>query len=110
LTPFLGAAEIADFAARNSCRDLAFSLGPSLGRRGAGPCPSCNGRKTARRFDVIDSRGLHSTWIDPKRPGAKLTIADPDSGEVLSAKKMRGHKAGGFHSAGAGRKQSINRW
>ena len=38
---------------------------------------------------------LHRTWIDPDRPGAKATVADPDSGEILPAKKMRGHKLGG---------------
>jgi hypothetical protein len=41
-------------------------------------------------------RGLHMTWIDPARPGDKAAIFDPDTGEALTAKKMRGSKAGMF--------------
>jgi len=40
--------------------------------------------------------GLHRTWIDAQRPGAKAQIFDPDSGEALPSKKMRGSKQGGF--------------
>ena len=40
--------------------------------------------------------GVHITWIDPARPGKKAAIFDPDTGEALPAKKMRGHKAGGY--------------
>ena len=39
---------------------------------------------------------LHRTWIDAERPGKKATIVDPETGAVLPAKKMRGHKQGGF--------------
>jgi hypothetical protein len=39
---------------------------------------------------------LHRTWIDPRQPGAKARIADPETGEALPAKKMRGHKQGGW--------------
>lgn len=41
-------------------------------------------------------RGLHQTWIDPANPGEKATIADPDTGEILQSKKMRGSKSGCF--------------
>ncbi len=41
-------------------------------------------------------RGLHQTWIDTARPGVKADIFDPETGEALPAKKMRGHKAGGY--------------
>jgi hypothetical protein len=39
--------------------------------------------------------GLHQTWIDPDRPGEKAEILDPDTGELLNAKKMRGSIGGG---------------
>ena len=44
-------------------------------------------------------RGLHITWIDPARPGKKANIFDPDDGEALNPKKMRGSKAGGYIDA-----------
>lgn len=40
--------------------------------------------------------GLHITWIDSARPGQKAALLDPVTGDELPAKKMRGHKAGGF--------------
>lgn len=40
-------------------------------------------------------RGLHITWIDLARRKGKAEIVDPDTGEVLPAKKMRGSKLGG---------------
>jgi hypothetical protein len=40
--------------------------------------------------------GLHITWIDPACSGEKAKLFDPESGEALPAKKMRGCKAGGF--------------
>ncbi|WP_296585699.1 CHC2 zinc finger domain-containing protein [Xanthobacter sp.] len=40
-------------------------------------------------------RGLHMTWIDLSRRKGKAEIVDPDTGEVLPAKKMRGSKLGG---------------
>ena len=33
---------------------------------------------------------LHITWIDPDQPGQKARIIDPDTGEILNSKKMRG--------------------
>jgi len=36
--------------------------------------------------------GVHITYIDPDRPGKKLHIVCPDSGEVLPSKKIRGSK------------------
>ena len=40
--------------------------------------------------------GLHLTWIDAANPGSKASILDPDTGERLNPKKMRGHKLGGY--------------
>lgn len=39
--------------------------------------------------------GLHITWIDLGQPKGKAAILDPDTGEVLPAKKVRGVMAGG---------------
>lgn len=39
--------------------------------------------------------GLHITWIDLGQPKGKAAIADPASGALLPAKKVRGSKAGG---------------
>jgi hypothetical protein len=36
--------------------------------------------------------GVHMTWFDPDDAGKKATIADPATGEVLPAKKIRGSK------------------
>jgi hypothetical protein len=38
-------------------------------------------------------RGGHVTWIDPESFG-KAEIVDPETGEVLPAKKVRGSKSG----------------
>lgn len=38
---------------------------------------------------------VHMTWLDPSRPGRKLEVADPDTGETAPAKKVRGSKRGG---------------
>lgn len=45
----------------------------------------------------VDGRfaGLHTTWVDPAAPGSKASIVDPETGEVLPAKKVRGSKKGG---------------
>jgi len=43
--------------------------------------------------------GVHITWIDPERPGKKAEIFDPETGEALPAKKMRGRKLGGYIDA-----------
>ncbi|MFG1332043.1 CHC2 zinc finger domain-containing protein [Xanthobacter autotrophicus] len=40
-------------------------------------------------------RGLHQTWIDLSTPRGKAEIIDPDTGELLEAKKVRGSKQGG---------------
>jgi hypothetical protein len=40
--------------------------------------------------------GLHRTWVNPSRPGEKAEIFDPETGEKLPAKKMRGTKQGGY--------------
>ncbi|MFG1465237.1 CHC2 zinc finger domain-containing protein [Xanthobacter sp. DSM 24535] len=40
-------------------------------------------------------RGLHCTWLDLDQPKGKAVIADPETGEVLAAKKVRGSKQGG---------------
>jgi hypothetical protein len=39
-------------------------------------------------------RGLHLTWLDLGAPKGKAAIADPATGELLPAKKMRGSKKG----------------
>jgi len=40
--------------------------------------------------------GAHITYLDLARPKGKAVIVDPDTGEVLPAKKIRGSKKGGF--------------
>jgi hypothetical protein len=39
-------------------------------------------------------RAVHVTWIDIARPGHKAEIRNPDTGELLPSKKVRGSKAG----------------
>lgn len=39
-------------------------------------------------------QGLHCTWLDLSRPKGKAEIFDPDTGEELPAKKVRGSKRG----------------
>lgn len=39
--------------------------------------------------------GLHITWIDLAQPKGKAVIIDPDTGEELASKKVRGLKKGG---------------
>lgn len=39
--------------------------------------------------------GLHFTWIDLARPDGKAEFFDPETGEALPAKKVRGSKQGG---------------
>ncbi|GAN49205.1 putative DNA primase [Methylobacterium sp. ME121] len=39
--------------------------------------------------------GLHATWIDLSAPGGKVLIADPATGELVPAKKVRGSATGG---------------
>jgi hypothetical protein len=40
--------------------------------------------------------GLHITWLSADRPPTKLELPDPDSGEIVPAKKMRGSKTGAY--------------
>ncbi|WP_323034120.1 CHC2 zinc finger domain-containing protein [Pararhodobacter sp.] len=40
-------------------------------------------------------RGLHMTWLDLSRPKGKAEFADPETGEILPAKKCRGSVLGG---------------
>jgi hypothetical protein len=39
--------------------------------------------------------GVHRTWLDLNRPNGKATIANPDTGEILDAKKVEGSQKGG---------------
>lgn len=39
--------------------------------------------------------GVHRTWFDPTRPGAKVMIVDPETGEESPAKKVLGLVRGG---------------
>jgi hypothetical protein len=39
--------------------------------------------------------GLHITWIDLDQTGGKAKVIEPETGELLPAKKVRGSKAGG---------------
>ncbi|KOX58954.1 hypothetical protein ADL19_06605 [Streptomyces purpurogeneiscleroticus] len=39
--------------------------------------------------------GVHATWIDLDVPGGKVLIGDPDTGELVPAKKVRGSAGGG---------------
>lgn len=44
--------------------------------------------------------GLHTTWIDPAGPKGKAMIVDPETGEIMPSKKVRGTKAGGYIDLG----------
>jgi hypothetical protein len=44
--------------------------------------------------------GLHLTYLDLSKPKGKAEIVDPDSGELMPAKKVRGSKQGGFIELG----------
>ncbi|WP_066918391.1 CHC2 zinc finger domain-containing protein [Methylobacterium sp. CCH5-D2] len=39
--------------------------------------------------------GVHQTWIDLSDPGGKARVADPKTGEIVPAKKVRGSVHGG---------------
>ncbi|WP_374307203.1 DNA primase [Methylocella sp.] len=39
--------------------------------------------------------GVHRTWIDLSQPGGKALVADPKTGELAPAKKVRGSVRGG---------------
>jgi hypothetical protein len=102
-------------AERAICRAAAWSCrglpGPAL-PRGA-PISTASevddvGRKSARRAVARAGHagrlhppdrhfgGLHMTWLVDADPPRKLELADPATGEVLPAKKMRGSKTGAF--------------
>jgi hypothetical protein len=71
---------------------LDFWHGPD-GARAAihtGPAMVAAVRLADGRFGAV-----HTTWVDPDRPGSKATISDPATGEVLPSKKVRGAKKGG---------------
>ncbi len=41
-------------------------------------------------------QGVHITWFDPHHAGEKVRLIDPDTGETLPSKKIRGSKAQGW--------------
>ena len=55
-------------------------------------------RGPAMLAPIVDATGrfraLHTTWLDLSRPNGKALIKDPETGEELPAKKVRGSKAG----------------
>ncbi len=72
--------------------------------------PAMDGRKARTKWRIIHRgpamlwpitapdghfMGLHATWIDPSGENGKAEIFDPDTGEQLPAKKVRGSKKGG---------------
>lgn len=50
--------------------------------------------------EVARFSGLHITWLDRDPRNGKANIADPETGEVLVSKKVRGSKAGGYIDLG----------
>lgn len=60
------------------------------------PCVIHRGPVMLACFQRADGRfgGLHITYVDPARPGRKMALTDPETGEALNAKKMRGTKKG----------------
>jgi hypothetical protein len=65
-----------------------------------GKSPRLIYRGAAMLAPMVDAarvfRGLHITWLDLSQPKGKARICDPETGEELPAKKMRGSKAGTF--------------
>ncbi len=55
-------------------------------------------RGPAMLAPIVDAdgkfRAVHMTWLDLERPNGKALIKDPESGEELPAKKVRGSVAG----------------
>jgi len=55
-------------------------------------------RGPAMLAPIVDAggkfRAVHCTWLDIELAGGKAIVVDPDSGETLPAKKVRGSKAG----------------
>lgn len=58
-------------------------------RREAGSAAGATGTQKA------EFSGMHFTWLDLTQRSGKARVHDPDSGEELPAKKVRGSKAGG---------------
>ena len=88
--------QLADLDLR--CAERVYFHGDGIDERGRTvPREVFRGPVMLAAFVGADGRfaGLHQTWIDPARPGRKATIVNPDGG-TLNAKKMRGHKLGGF--------------
>jgi hypothetical protein len=56
-----------------------------------GPCQIVPVLAPAGKF-----AGLHFTWLDLSQDKGKAIIFDPETGEILPAKKVRGSKAGGY--------------
>lgn len=63
-----------------------------------GTCARIIHRGPAMVAEITDATGtfagLHTTWLDLSQPKGKAAIFDPDTGEVLPAKKVRGSKQG----------------
>lgn len=99
-----GAAPVTDYYAARG-----ILLPPAFVGRFLASCPYYHGvddkgrwrvvhRGPAKLLPITDAlglfRGLHFTWLDPKGPKGKAEVIDPDTGEILSAKKIRGSKQG----------------
>lgn len=69
------------------------------GPNGADGRPMVLHRGPAMLAAVIGPDGrfgaLHTTWVDPAAPGRKIEVADPETGELAPAKKVRGSKKAG---------------
>lgn len=68
----------------------------SYGR--SGPRALHTGPALLAAFIRADGRfgGLHMTFLSAAAPPAKAELADPETGEMLPAKKMRGSKTGAY--------------
>lgn len=97
----------AGYLARRGCRlpgsallreifDHAYCDGAAADEAGRAQ-PRVVHRGPAMLAAILDNSGavcgLHQTWFDPA--GGKAAIFDPETGEVLPAKKVRGVKTGG---------------
>mgnify|MGYP000862501834 CR=1 FL=1 len=59
-----------------------------------GPCMAAAGTRINPDTGKDEFRFLHRTWIDLAEPKGKKKILDKRSGDLISAKKMRGSKKG----------------
>lgn len=73
--------------------------GPSMLAAIFGPDPLASA-ETLARGSGYRFAGLHITYIDLTKPKGKLIISDPESGDALPAKKVRGTKQGGYIDLG----------